>query len=499
MKLLLASLQSNTDAIGLKSLHAHVVAHGVDSTLVFLPHLNRARLPAVERFLRRQAPDVVGVSLMSSFLPAARLLTAAVRRALPGATLVWGGAHPTCDPEGSLRHADYVFVGEAEGAFPRFLDALEQGRPVDQVPGLAWLEDGAPRQTAVAPLARDLDGLPAPEHHPAGSFVLHRGEVAPLTRRLFRRHARFSGHVYSLATMRGCPYNCAYCCNSVLRRLHGPGAPRRRSVGVVMDELKLALARHPDLLMVKSVDECFLSHDMAWLEEFARRYRAEVGLPLLCHTAPAHCSDEKLALLKRAGVAWLLMGLQSGSERVNREVYNRKMPPEQFLEAAQRIQRHGIAGLYDVILDNPYETEAEQLQTIALLGRVPRPYLLQLYSLTFLPGTDLHRRAIAEGRTVEDPATKHYHRVRPTPLNQATRLAPLLPAPLLGWLTARRDNAAGRVALRMIHAPAVTIMEPLVWMRMLLGAQDGGPAMAARLIAAIAGTGIKKVLLGQPA
>jgi|TARA_B100000315_G_scaffold241654_1_gene262723 hypothetical protein len=52
---------------------------------------------------------------------------------------------------------------------------------------------------------------------------------------------------------------------------------------------------------------------------------------------------------------------------------------------------------YDIIIDNPYEKEEDIIKTLMFLLKLPTPYQLSLYYLTFYPGTDLYKKAINDG------------------------------------------------------------------------------------------------------
>ena len=497
-KVLLISLQSNTDTIGLKAILAQVRAAGFDASILFVPSFCAADLPGIDRFVRRFAPDVVGISVMSTFVQNAAALSRFVKATFPLVDVVWGGIHPTCAPESSLSHADFVFVGESERAFVEFLRARAQNRPVEGIANIGFRRDGQVVVNPLRPLCQNIDELAVVDHLPPRSYVVDNHRVRAMERRLFRRHARFSGRFYSLTTMRGCPYNCSYCCNSVYHKLYGGGRVRKRSVKSVIAELVRAKQHNPELLMVKSVDECFFSHSTSWLRRFASQYKQKVGLRFLCHSVPAHVTDEKLALLKDAGLAWVLMGLQSGSKRVNRGVYHRAVSPQAFVEATRKINRHNVAGYYDVILDNPYENDDDLVATIDVLSRVPRPFLLQLYSLSFLPGTDLYIRARDDGLSVEDAETKNYHRVERTFLNKIVRLTPLYPRRVINNLVRRRNDPLGRATMRLLFVPSLVAVEPLVWLKVIYISQNNDPAAAAKMIAAFVKTGAVKVLLKKP-
>ena len=75
-------------------------------------------------------------------------------------------------------------------------------------------------------------------------------------------------------------------------------------------------------------------------------------------------------------------GLASGSDRVCREVYNRKLLRKDFLEATRLVKEFRLVGLYDVILDNPFETHSEKMETVRALMEIPKPFLAEFFSLT---------------------------------------------------------------------------------------------------------------------
>ena len=74
------------------------------------------------------APDVLGCTAYSSHVEEVKTLFAAARPVLPEARFVIGGPHPTCiAPELVFDHIpglDFVFRGEGEPGFVRFLELL---------------------------------------------------------------------------------------------------------------------------------------------------------------------------------------------------------------------------------------------------------------------------------------------------------------------------------------------------------------------------------------
>lgn len=495
MRVLLVSLQPNTDTIGMKYLHSFLRVHGVESHILFVPGYTAAGIPVIKDFLRSFKPDVIGVSLMSDACRQAAELSVEIKKDFPGMIIVWGGIHPTTDPAQCLSFADYVFVGEAEWPFLDFVRACENGADVTRISNLAYLSAGKVVVNAVRPPVKDLDTLPFPEHCPGGSLILDRGRIARMSTRLFKRHSRYSGTFYSLITTRGCNFHCAYCCNSFLSALYSGAGVRTRSVDNIIRELTEAVAAFPGIVYVAIHDDNFFTHGIDWLSHFATRYKKEVGRRFICAGIPSFITADKLRILKDAGLSWLSIGLQSGSEKINREVYHRRTDNEEFLSVAACAVRHRIALIFDVILDNPFETEEDILATVNLILRVPKPYQFQLYSLTLYPGTELYRRAREAHMPIEDPCGKNYFEYRPTYLNKIIRLCPLLPAPLINYFVSHRKSLAAAAVLNALFIPALVILEPLTWFRQILISFDYHVPDAVRTVISYAKTGFSKIVM----
>jgi len=109
--------------------------------------------------------------------------------------------------------------------------------------------------------------------------------VVPLDRALFNRHARYRGRNYATISSRGCPYECAYCCNSLYHRLYPDWRVRRRSVGHLVGELEAVFREHPEVAQVNFYDDWFLACPMEHLREFCAEYKARVNRPFIARTA----------------------------------------------------------------------------------------------------------------------------------------------------------------------------------------------------------------------
>ncbi|MCK4248297.1 MAG: cobalamin-dependent protein, partial [Candidatus Omnitrophica bacterium] len=151
------------------------------------------------------------------------------------AKIIFGGIHPTSVPEQVImkQFVDYVVVGEGEDAL---LDLVE-GK---QDAGNIWFKNNnGIVKNEVRPLIKNLDEIPFPDKELFNKYIPHNKS-------------------YSIMTSRDCPFNCHYCCNSILHRLYG-FLNRKRSPQNVLEELKWAKERF-NFKQVFFLDDTFSSN-----------------------------------------------------------------------------------------------------------------------------------------------------------------------------------------------------------------------------------------------
>lgn len=501
MRVTLISPYPDITAFGVRAISAFLREKGVDTRLVFLPDpLGDALTDEPDRYpsavLDALAPlcadaDLIGVSLMTNYADNAAQITRALRGRVT-APVLWGGVHPTIRPAECLEVADMVCLGDGEETIFDVVRALADGRSVADIPNI-WSRrpDGTVAQNPVRPLPPDLDAFPAPDwshedHHIWDGAV----GLVPLTPAVTRRFlaggtvSRLLGRVgYQTMTGRGCPHRCAYCVNDAIKSLYGAkGYLRWRSVAHVMAELEAARAAMPFIGYVWISDDAFFARPLGDIREFCRQYKARVGLPFSCLGSPATIARDKLDALVDAGLVYLQMGVQTGSPRIQALFNRQAMGNEKMLAAMAVINGYKdrlLPPSYDFILDTPYETLDDRLESVRFIAKIPKPFRLQPFSLVLYPGTKLAAMAAADGLLTDerrDVYTKSYTMRRPDYVNFLILLAKggRFPAPLLTLC------AAGPVA-RALGAKA---LEPL-W----------------RLAFAVAGPARRflKRLLGRPA
>jgi len=473
-----------TENTGVRHLAAALKSAGFPVHIIFFrewrnnditwPPANEERI--LLDLLEEIKPQLVGFSFISSFLPLASRYTRMVKQRL-AVPVIWGGIHATSCPEESLQEADYVCLGEGEEALLDLVRALSLADNDHTIANI-WTRQGETLiKNPIRALVENLDRLPAPDHHPGGKYLIDHG-------RLIRDFEPISsGAEYRIYISRGCPYNCSYCYNSILRAIYrGKGKYYRyRSVDAVMAELAEVKARFPRLRRIKIDDDTSFAYDREWIEEFCRRYRDEIGVPFEALLHPDIVDQELLRKLQDAGLIKVQIGIEAASAHEAKEVFNRVPANEKVLKFAKMNRELGLEVVYDIIIDNPLATDEDRRQLLDFLLELPRPYSLYLYSLTVFPRTLLAENLLTAGvikaEEIEGKNTKAWRQFRvsldyPRPARERFWLA-LLVLVSKNFIPRGLVRGLAKIPLLMRHPwPLFTFAGAANYLRMLGVAWD---------------------------
>ena len=464
--------------LGLMSLSACLRERGHETKLVNL-HEDLPPVPTdddVFETLRAWKPGLVGFSCLSmqyaSGLHLARRLrerAAAEGVALP--PLVVGGVHPTMVPETVMadRVWDHVGVGECEDALVKLVDSLERGEGPDDLPNfLSWRDGRRPDA------AEDISDLSTRwRRNPVGEFpdlVL----LPPPDYELFdvARILEAKGGWFSLMTSRGCPYRCTYCLNHRVveryredlgRGTSGIGFLRTRPVEHVIEEIRDVLARFPGIATFILDDDLF-TVDAAHATAFAAAYRrAGFGIPWVANGHVRRLPPELAKSLAAGGCRILKLGIESGSERVRREVLARPMSDEDVLATVRTAEAAGLHTSGFVMLGLPGESRDERWRTVDLLARSGIGRFRTALFHPF-PGTESHRLAVEHGHLPDGGLSEvtDFTRTRTLDFGEEENLLVEKLAAAMPWFVNARTDlpAAGRYGPR---AEEVLAMDREAW------------------------------------
>lgn len=402
------------------------------------------------------APDVIAFSCITGghewVLDTARRLKE--RTDVP---IIIGGPHATFFPEIIEKPGvDVVCRGEGEQVIRDIIRALAAGDDAElaNIPNVAVKTADGTVVNEVRELCAELDSLPFPDWD------------------LYRRRYAFMVPYYlgnfPAIMSRGCPHACSYCFNrSYLQLYRGKGRyVRRETPAAAVDRLERT-RREFGVRRFNFVDDSF-AESAEWVGEFCDLYRERVGIPFVCNVRANTVTEETAGQLAAAGCYCLRMGIESGDERVRRDILAKRVSNEAIAAAAAHTRRHGMKLVTYNIYGCPTESLEDALRTYELNRDLhvtfPQCSILQPY-----PGTPIRELAesmglmppvsgdagdeLGESYFVESPLMLDHKRE----LTNLQKLTPLMvkwrmPTPVVRWLIRVPTNPLYHLAFQSEYA-----------------------------------------------
>ena len=300
-----------------------------------------------------------------------------------------GGLHPSALPERTFREESVDFVIDGEGTYSlvALMNVLKaSGADYSSVPGLWYHAYGTIKNNPRAPLIKNLD-----EVLPVSAW-----DLLPMQK--YRAH---NWHCFddienrmpygAIYTSLGCPYSCTFCC---INALFGKPGIRYRSPEIVIREIGTLVERHK-VKNLKIVDELFVLNEKHYMTIVNLIIENGYDLNMWAYARVDSIKFENLEKMKKAGINWLGLGIESASELV-RDGVNKKMRRKDVKDVVRRIQGAGIrvgANYIFGLLDDTMDTMQETLDFAMELNAE----LANFYCAMAYPGSRLYEIAIKEG------------------------------------------------------------------------------------------------------
>jgi radical SAM superfamily enzyme YgiQ (UPF0313 family) len=419
--------------LGLSYLSSYLKAHGHETRLVVLSRLFAAHnAEMMRRAAAEFAPGLLAFYSVSSEYPFVKEVSREFRGLLPAVPQILGGPHASLAPAHAIEDFDALCLGEGEDALLEYVTQLDGGRPPigaaddgksvsgnrerAMIQGIAnlWIKhsDGRIERHAPRAFCADIDRFPFPDRELWERWI----EEEP-------------GSKPTVMLGRGCPFQCTYCAHHVLRTLGSGTYVRFRAPAKIVEEIKELAKRwphHQEIYLEQETIGVNVARSVELFEALAelnrRRTSGErptanaeqptsgAALSIQPSAAPTHPLtfgvnlavspgidyETLFAAMKRANVRYVNMGLESGSERLRREVLRRRYSNEDLLLAVRTAKKHGLqVALYNMI-GLPTETPEDFWQTVNM-NRECEPNWNYTSIFYPCPGTDLYRMCQEQG------------------------------------------------------------------------------------------------------
>jgi anaerobic magnesium-protoporphyrin IX monomethyl ester cyclase len=325
----------------------------------------------------------IGHSGSTSAHPVIVTIARALKAAMPGVWVVYGGVYPTYHARNILschREIDVIVRGEGEATSPLLLAALQWGGPRSALRGIAYRQGGVACLTPPAALIEDLDAFRI------GWELIEDWE---------RYQYWGAGRAAVVQFSRGCPHQCTYCGQRGFWTRWRHRDPARAAVEIGW------LHRAHAVSFVDLADENPTSSPRLWQAFLEALIAQHVPVQLV---ASIRASDivrdaDILHLYKKAGFSRILMGVETTSAQTQARI-RKGATIATDREAVQLLRRHDILSQVAHVVGFEQETDRDLLRGLGQLLRYDPDQINAMY-VTPHRWTPFYRESA--GRRVIEP------------------------------------------------------------------------------------------------
>jgi radical SAM superfamily enzyme YgiQ (UPF0313 family) len=294
-------------------------------------------------------------------------VAAGVKELWPRRKTIFGGPHYLFFSKAGQEHADIIIRGDGERAT---IDAVNGRSHVDLEPIV------------------NLDAL------------------APPDRELFYNvrfpHVR-NNLIRNFLAARGCPYKCTYCYNSnkEWQDMTKGARVRQHSPEYMVEDIERTL-RLWGGKFVAFQDDIF-GIDMQWLERFTDLY-SKYRFPFFAQLRPKLITEDRVKLLKQAGIHIASFAIESGNEETRKEVLDRRESNELIEKGVALLHKYKIKFRMQNLLGLPVDDPlADAMETLRFNIKC-KPTLSWCSLLQAYPGTVMADILVKKGvvKSVEE-------------------------------------------------------------------------------------------------
>jgi anaerobic magnesium-protoporphyrin IX monomethyl ester cyclase len=308
----------------------------------------------------------------------------------PERKLVISGWHPSALPERTLREEACDFVAEGEGFYT--YQGLLEGRGLKDIPGLWWREG---KEIAHTDRARNVENLTQELSEIAWDLL-------PMNRyRSYNWHGLADldnrTKYASMFTRFGCPFQCNFC---AIHATFGEKRMRDWDPQWVLKQID-HLVKTYDVKNLKINDELFVFHPEHFMPIIDGLIEREYGLNIAAFARVDATKPAYLEKLKKAGVNWLELGIESASRAVLDAATKGKYGAVDIRKKVRQIHNAGIDLCANFVFGLPKDTRQSMQETLDLAMEL-QPAFPSFFAAMAPPGSDLYNDALKKGIRLPD-------------------------------------------------------------------------------------------------
>lgn len=311
--------------------------------------------------IARYSPKIVGISVTTLQIRGAVQLGEAIKKQFKNIKIIIGGPHISVDNEfvRQFNCFDVGITGEAEISFVKVVKKILNNMKVPKI--------------VVGELPLDLDALPFPS----------REKIK------IKEYFEVEKPMATIVTSRGCPYKCLFC-----SRVAISDRVRFRDPKLVADEIESLKNDYRDITFLDDTFTLKKSHTLALCEEMIKR---KLKMRWTCNTRANLLDEELVSKMKQAGCDMILIGVESGDEKLRNDIIHKKITDEDIRKAVTICKKAKITIGGYFMLGFPNEDQRQMTKTVTY----PKKYdldIMSIHTTTIYPGSELFNLAQKENK-----------------------------------------------------------------------------------------------------
>tara|TARA_R110001592_G_scaffold283967_1_gene552226 strand:+ start:55 stop:972 length:918 start_codon:yes stop_codon:yes gene_type:complete len=205
----------------------------------------------------------------------------------------------------------------------------------------------------------------------------------------------------SLYTSLGCPFRCSFCCinapfgnNNLENWDYGRNKFRFWEPEFIIEEFETL--HKMGIRNIKLADEMFVLNQDHFMKLCNLIIERGYDFNFWAYARVDTVKEEYLETLKKAGVNWLALGIESGNTAVRKDVTKGKFTDVKIQDLVKKIQDAGIDVIGNYIFGLPEDTIETMQDTLDMAMELNCEFA-NFYSTMAYPGSQLYLDALREG------------------------------------------------------------------------------------------------------
>jgi anaerobic magnesium-protoporphyrin IX monomethyl ester cyclase len=344
--------------------------------------------------IRAFSPQIVGFSAVTPQINVVGSLAKTIKETCDKKIrVIVGGPHPSTVPERTLAENPYVDIavfGEGEDTMLDLCNALDTGKSLSLVAGIAYRENGSIKTNQKRILIGNIDSIPFPEWHKLNM------------KKYLDFNYLFNKKAFPIITSRGCTGRCTFCDSQGV----WSGKLRMRSAGNIVDEMS-ALKSTYGVNHIVIVDDNFTINKKRAELICSEIESRDLKITWECNGRVDRVNMEMLDMMKKAGCIYIAYGIESGSQEIL-DYTKKNITLEQIITAVKLTKESGMRAGGFVMMGFPPETEEDIKKTVELVKELDLDWVSELSILVPYPGTEIYDEMKMEGLLIREDWDKYY-------------------------------------------------------------------------------------------